>query len=227
MLDAGHNASGGDTGAQGNGLKEQDVTYQIAQKVGDRLKKQGILVKYSRDTVTSNVGKTLSESINGRVKMANDWKADLFISIHCNAFSDTTVSGTETLVYSLKSGAALLAQMVNSNLTRLGFKNRGVKARPDLGVLKNTDMTAILVEVGFITNLSDAQILRDRQDEIAQAIVEAVFEYTGLEVIPLTAEQAIDKIIAKGVDTDKKFWLTACEHVKFLDALFIKIADKM
>ena len=120
-----------------------------------------------------------------------------------------------------------MAQMVNSNLTRLGLKNRGVKARPDLGVLKNTDMTAILVEVGFITNLSDAQILRDRQDEIAQAIVEAVFEYTGLEVIPLTAEQAIDKIIAKGVDTDKKFWLTACEHVKFLDALFIKIADKM
>ena len=99
MLDAGHNASGGDTGAQGNGLKEQDVTYQIAQKVGDRLKKQGILVKYSRDTVTSNVGKTLSESINGRVKMANDWKADLFISIHCNAFSGIPPSVEQKRLY--------------------------------------------------------------------------------------------------------------------------------
>ena len=67
FLDSGHNASGYDTGAQGNGLKEQDITYQLAQKIGDRLKNNGIDVKYSRGTIASNVGTTLNERINGRV----------------------------------------------------------------------------------------------------------------------------------------------------------------
>ena len=193
FLDAGHGYSV-DTGAQGNGLKEQDITCQLAQKIGERLKNNGIDVKYSRGTIMSNVGTTLNESINGRCNMANSWGADYFISLHCNASTNCSANGTETLIYG--NSAKVLADIVNSNLVSLGLLNRGVKQRTDLGVLKRTNMPAILVEVGFISNAHDAYFLANRQDEIAQAICNAIFEYLGVGTVDIL-EQSIDKIIAK------------------------------
>ena len=225
FLDPGHGHSV-DTGAQGNGLREQDITYQIAQKVGLRLKNKDVLVKYSRELITDNVGTSLNSSLAGRYTMANTWQADLFVSIHCNAHT-SNASGTETLIYNNNSPAYNLANIVNSNLVNLGFVNRGIKIRTDLAVLRYTNMPAILIEVGFITNASDAKILSDRQDEIAQAISNAIFEYMGVEDVIENAEQALEKIVSKGVSINKDHWLTACNYVKWLDELLIKIANKM
>ena len=85
----------------------------------------------------SNVGTTLNESLNGRCNMANSWGADLFISIHCNASTNCSANGTETLIYG--NSAKVLADIVNSSLVNLGLLNRGVKQRTDLAVLKRTN----------------------------------------------------------------------------------------
>jgi N-acetylmuramoyl-L-alanine amidase len=192
--------------------------------VADKLKSKGIDVKMSRNTIASNVGTKLNESLNGRCNMANSWGADYFISIHCNA-SSPSANGTETLICGDK--AKILAQLVNSNLVGLGLTDRGVKQRPELAVLKHTNMPAILVETAFITNPSDAKFLTDKQDDIAQAICNAVFEFLGIEVNTMieTAEQAIQKLVEKGIINSPEYWTSAYQVVNNLDKLLINMAN--
>ncbi|MDU7967732.1 MAG: N-acetylmuramoyl-L-alanine amidase, partial [Paeniclostridium sordellii] len=87
FLDPGH--GGNDSGAIGvNNLYEKDIVLQVAKKVEELLKKQGLEVKLSRD-----VDKTLA--LKDRTDMANSWKADCYVSIHCNAFNGNA-KGLET-----------------------------------------------------------------------------------------------------------------------------------
>ena len=183
FVDAGHNHSGGDTGASGFGLKEQDISFYIAEKLAGLLRQAGHEVKMSRNALEDNIGNTVSESINGRANMANNWGADLFLSIHCNAGGGT---GTETLVYRHGSSAAGTAQKIcNAVCARLDLKNRGVKERPDLGVLRLTDMPGVLVETAFIDNEGDAWKLKNKQELFAQAIFEGICG-KGESDVPLT-----------------------------------------
>ena len=127
----------------------------------------------SRSTVKDNVGDgALSSSISGRAAEANDWGAELFVSIHCNAGGGI---GTETLVYAKHGAAAELAARVQSAIAgRLGTRDRGIKERPGLGVLRMTDCPAILVETAFIDNENDAWLLKNRAGDFARAIFEGI-----------------------------------------------------
>lgn len=171
FLDAGHNFSGSDTGASGFGLKEQDITFEIADKLRTLFQNAGHEVKMSREKLTDNVGNgTVASSITGRAALANNWGADLFISIHTNAYNGSA-RGTETLVYGLGGEAGEIAKRVQNEITgRLGTIDRGVKARPDLGVLRMTNMPALLIETAFIDNEDDAWFLKNKQDGFARAI---------------------------------------------------------
>ena len=183
FVDAGHNHSGGDTGASGFGLKEQDISFGIAEKLAGLLRQAGHDVKMSRNALEDNVGNTVSESINGRANSANNWGADLFFSIHCNAGGGT---GTETLVYQHGNSAAETARKIcDAVCARLELKNRGVKERPDLGVLRLTTMPAVLVETAFIDNESDVWKLKNKQALFAQAIFEGITG-KGESDVPLT-----------------------------------------
>lgn len=206
FIDAGHNYSGCDTGAQGNGLREQDITFIIAKKLRDLLKNDGHAVKMSRNALTDNIGTTLNESLKKRVQMSNDWGADLFISIHTNAGGG---KGTETYVYSTKSSAITYAQKIqNSIVQNLGMTNRGVKARPDLYVLANTKAPALLVETAFIDNIADAYDLANHPEKFAFAIYEAI---TGREATFTTELTEINDIVwelfSRGIVSDKDLWL--------------------
>lgn len=181
FIDAGHNDSGADIGANGNGLREQDITYGVAMKLGALLQKAGIEVKYSRPKKTDHIGSSEVESVAMRSKMANDYGADYFISIHCNAHTDTTINGTETFIYGAGGQAELLANAVQKDLVKaIKTIDRKVKVQ-NLGVLRKTNMPAILVETAFITNPNDAKILKDKQDTIAQGIYQGVCEYLGID----------------------------------------------
>lgn len=174
FLDAGHNYSGAGTGAIGNGLKEQDITFYVADKLKSLLVSAGHKVKMSREKLTDNLGKTASESLSLRVKMANAWGAELFVSIHCNAFN-RQAEGTETLVYSSTSKSVKYAEKIQKSIVKaLGTTDRGVKERPDLYVLKKTTMAALLIEMAFIDNSKDALLLKNRQDDFAKAIFEGI-----------------------------------------------------
>ena len=192
FIDAGHNHSGADTGAQGNGLREQDVTFSIADKLRALFVSAGHEVAMSRSQRTENVGTSLSDSLKKRVELANTWGANLFISIHCNAY-DGKASGTETLVYSFGSQAAEYGERIqHSVVTALGTENRGVKERKDLAVLRLTAMPAVLIETAFIDNPEDAILLRDRHDDFAKAIYEGITGSVAKEEVKM--EQTVMKL---------------------------------
>jgi N-acetylmuramoyl-L-alanine amidase len=119
--------------------------------------------------------------------MANDWNADLFISIHCNSAENKSATGTETYVYSKKSKSHDLAKNIAEAISKdLSLKNRGVIENPSLVVLRTTKMPALLVETAFICNASDAQKLRDRQDDFAESVFGEICAYYGIESAPYT-----------------------------------------
>lgn len=111
------------------------------------------------------------------VATANELGADIFISLHCNAFNEKA-NGTECLVFAKCSYAEDLANAIqNQIISSLGTVDRGVKERPDLAVLKGTKMPAVLVEMAFIDNADDCSKLISKQDDFARAIARGVTDY--------------------------------------------------
>lgn len=167
FIDAGH--GGSDPGALGNGLKEKDIVLSIAQKLTGLFNAKGIQVSHSRYTDTS-VG--LAE----RAEMANNWGADLFISIHANALDGSgSAYGTECYTYpnSTAENKRLSADIASSISSKLGTYNRGHR-EADFAVLRLTQMPSVLIETAFIDNSGDADKLKNRQSDFAQAIFEAI-----------------------------------------------------
>lgn len=168
MLDAGH--GGRDPGAVYNGRQEKDDTLRLALAVGEILGDRGIDVEYTR---TTDVYETPYE----KAMEANQAGADLFISIHRNSFpTDNEVSGVESLVYDLSGLKLQIAEAVNEELATVGFVDLGVKARPNLVVLKRTKMPAVLIEAGFINSDTDNMLFDQNFDDIALAIAEGILD---------------------------------------------------
>ena len=182
-IDPGHNYSGVDTGAVGNGLREQDITFYIASKLKPMLERNGFSVIMTRNSLFSNVStESVSESLAKRAQIANSNKADLFVSIHCNA-SNGEGTGTETYYCTGSLDGKVFATFVQGELSDVvGLGDRGVK-NAKYAVLKNTDMTAILVETAFIDNENDAEYLAysDSQEDFAEAIARGICDYVGVD----------------------------------------------
>lgn len=176
-IDAGHNNSGWDTGASGNGLREQDITWLIADKLRKLLESVGITVVMTRTSNEQNVGVDLNSSLRRRVEICNKLGCDYFISIHCNAGGGT---GSEVLVIAKGGKAEKLAEFVLKLVAQQTGKNRGVK-ESNAYVLKHTNCPAILVEAAFIDTEADSLVLRFRHDEIAEAIFKGICEHCGIE----------------------------------------------
>lgn len=172
FIDPGHNYSGADTGATGNGLREQDVTYNVALKLSSLLQNSGVEVKMSRNKITDNVGTSLSTSLSKRALLANNWKADYFISLHCDSWITSSPKGSHICICGKGGMAEKLANSINPHLLKLGLGGRSelVSVRKDLAVLNKTNMPAILIEMGFITNPLDAKLHKDGVDKLANAI---------------------------------------------------------
>lgn len=181
VIDSGHNYSGVDTGAVGNGLREQDITYYIAEKLKPILERNGFTVIMTRNSLKENVStESVSASLKRRAEIANRAGADLFISIHCNAGGGT---GTETYYCTgSESGKVFAGFVQNGLIDAVGLRNRGVKSAR-YSVLKNTDMTSILVETGFIDNANDAAYLGSDlyREAFAEGIARGVCDYIGVD----------------------------------------------
>ena len=181
-IDQGHNPSPPNTGAEGNGLREQDITYEVGVRLAELLRQNGNFdVRLSRPSRQTQLGNSNASSLRARVDEANSWGADYFVSIHTNASVEKSANGTEVLVYSQPSTSANLAEDILRKLTEItGLASRGVKSRPGLYVLRKTAMPAVLVELGFISNPSDAAKMRDNPSLFARGIYEGILDFLDL-----------------------------------------------
>ena len=182
-LDQGHNPRDYNTGAEGNGFYEQDITYEVGILLNDLLMANGNFnVRLSRPTRDTVLGTNNSTSLSERVRQANEWGADVFISLHTNAALNRNASGSEALIYSNRSRVSYeLADDILKNLNLVtGLRNRGIIERPGLYVLRFTRMPAVLVEMGFITNSYDAELMAYSPQLFAEGIYRGIVEYYGV-----------------------------------------------
>jgi len=178
-LDPGHNTSGSDTGAQGNGLREQDLNLDISQRLRTLLLADGFEIVMTRDgDFVNGPHASVQESLKTRCDIANQFGADLLVSIHVNAGG-----GTGSEVYALPGGRAVVAaqRVLDRLVYACGWANRGVKTDRELYVLVHTDMPAILTENGFIDS-SDAEKLAvpNFRQIIAEAHAKGICDFFGV-----------------------------------------------
>lgn len=177
VIDPGH--GGEDLGATKDDLYEKELNLDISLKMGKLLKNLGINVIFTRD-------KDIDVGLDERVNIANNIDAALFISVHNNYMpNDAGYKGTETLYCSpvnidenKMNGQKLASIVQNKLVSKLKTVDNGTIFRPNLVVLRKTNMPAVIAEVAYMSNSSDRAKLTDDgfRQKAAEALTEAVIE---------------------------------------------------
>ncbi len=166
-----------------SGLRECEVAAHVGALVKHYLEAAGCTCELmqSDNLAPTSTGRSRYADRQGLTvtETANDWDADIFVSIHCNSAEAEEACGTETFAYALDGGEGeKLATCIQEQIVdALNSVDRGIKANPKLYVLRYTAMPAVLVELGFISNASDEQLLANRQDDFARAVARGVTDY--------------------------------------------------
>lgn len=173
-IDPGH--GGSDSGALGpSGLKEKDVTLAVAMRTKAILEKSGARVIMTRMTDKDVFGPNASnvEELSARTAVANNAKADAFVSIHNDSFSSATASGTSSFYYEKTKYDGMLADCLQEQLLNAGGRNDRGANTANFYVIKRTVMPAALVELAFISNSEEERLLASPtfQQKMANAIV--------------------------------------------------------
>lgn len=164
-IDYGHTLKGYDTGAIGNGLKEQDITREVGKIVTSKLRALGHTVIECAIDSANSVG----ESLSYRVNKANSNNVDLFISIHVNAGG-----GQGTEIYTWGGEQLPEATRILNNITALGFNNRKIKDGSNLYVIRNTKAKAMLIELFFIDSVDVELYKKVGAERLSSAIAEGI-----------------------------------------------------
>ena len=180
VLDPGHGAT--DPGAVGpRGTYEKTLNLSLGMQVKAILERAGASVVMTRqaDVDLSTPDMSDREELRARTMVANNRKANLFVSIHHNSSANRDLSGTTTYYYPKTSYDAVLAQCLQSAMIRgAGLDNIGVRTA-NFFVIKNTWMPAALLEIGFISNPQEEQMLTSPafQQKMALAIVAGIDQF--------------------------------------------------
>lgn len=182
FIDQGHNPVNPNAGAEVDGIREQDINFQVGIRLAELLNSNpNFEARVSRPTPETQLGTSTTTSLQARVNAANSWPADLFISLHCNVSEIMTASGSEAYVYSIGSTAYDVATRILEYLNyQTGLPNRGVIATTRLYVLRSTSMPAVLVEMGFMSNPTDLNLLLTDPQSFALGIYNGILAYYGL-----------------------------------------------
>lgn len=177
-VDAGH--GGSDVGAVGlDGSYEKDDNLRLAKEVAKALKKSGVNVVMTRSDDSDT-------QLGSRSVIANDAKADIFVSLHRNSTAAAnTTKGIEIWIHSSGSERSYAAaDDILNNLEKVGITaNRGVRigtqgnSDDDYAVIRDTDMTSMIIEMGFMTSQDDLDYFNENLENYAKAISNGVVEW--------------------------------------------------
>jgi len=169
VIDPGH--GGKDPGAVGSEVYEKTLALTTAKKLGEQLRHQGASVTFTREDDTYL-------SLGERVNISNSTNPDAFISLHYNASEDQAAHGVETF-YKNESESQMLAESVQTSLmSHVHLDNRGAK-QADFQVLRENQQSAILIELGFISNSEEQQTIQtdNYQNHAAEGIIAGLEDY--------------------------------------------------
>ena len=178
-IDPGH--GGYDPGACANGLQEKDLNLAVALGLQTLLEHAGIAVTMTRTTDVCPAGDTtnLPKDLQARCTISDNAKADLFLSIHCNAGGG---KGAEAYAWPGGTAATFAPQLVAELAPLMGIHGEPLKDGgpngANLYVIKYTDAPAVLIELGFIDS-TDAQKLRDNLSQFAGILAPALIKWLG------------------------------------------------
>lgn len=180
VLDPGH--GGDDPGKIGvNKSREKDINLQIAKKVKKKLEKEGVKVKMTRtadkglDSETARNHKI--EDMKERVRIINEAKPDLAVSIHQNSYTGESIKGAQVFYFTHSQKGKEAAEVMQENLRMFDTGNkREAKANNTYYMLKKTETTTIIVECGFLSNWEEAEklVTEEYQEKMAQVICDGI-----------------------------------------------------
>ena len=178
LVDCGHTLNGADTGAEGNGYKEQNCTRDIGKYLKQFLEEEGNQTIFVQcDNATSE-----NSSLQYRANKANQYtNAKLFISIHMNSASSPSANGTEVYISATGGQAEVYAKRIVNKISSIGYYNRGVKTA-NFYVLRKTIVPAVLVECCFISSPKDISLYDPKK--IAKEIAEGILNKNITSDIP-------------------------------------------
>ncbi|MHB8074629.1 N-acetylmuramoyl-L-alanine amidase [Desulfosporosinus fructosivorans] len=183
VIDAGH--GGVDPGAVGiSEVLEKDVTLAVSKRLQVLVEQGGAKVVMVRDD-DSDLGtaqgllKRKREDLAQRIQLAMDVQAEVYLSIHANSFPDAKLTGAQTFYHSGSPEGKLLAQAIQQELNSMTQGKRVAKGNQDIYVLKKAHQAAVTVELGFLSNLEEEQLLTtpEYQEKLAIAIYQGLSVY--------------------------------------------------
>ena len=169
FLDYGH--GGEDVGAVAGGYKEKDIVLAIGKRVKYHLERHNLKVVESREGDTN-------PSLTERSNKANANFVDVAVSLHCNSFTDNSAQGVEIYTYGQGNREIGLAKAILNQIVKakLYTKNRGVK-QANFHMVREIKTASVLLEMAFISNADDRNILINKQEELAIAITKGILGF--------------------------------------------------
>ncbi|GGH85274.1 N-acetylmuramoyl-L-alanine amidase [Pullulanibacillus pueri] len=192
VLDPGH--GGADGGAESGDVQEDDIALEITKKLRDYLQEAGALVIMTRekdkdlaDEGLKGLSKRKSQDLQRRVEIINHSDADMFVSIHLNKIPASQWHGAQTFYHPKSEDNKKLASFIQDSLRKnLENTDRLAKEIGHIYLLKQSKVPSSLVEVGFLSNPSEKQLLvqNDYQNKIAESIYNGILRYYTKEKEP-------------------------------------------
>lgn len=175
VVDARHGGpDGGKTGV--NGKLEKELNLIIAEKVKKLLEEEGIAVIMTREE-DGWLAETRIGDLKERVRIMNESKADLAVSIHQNSYHEESVFGAQVFYYTTSGEGKAAAEILQNELLEIDPENKKrEKANNTYYILKKTEVPTVIVECGFLSNHKEAEKLSDEayQGKIAEAVVKGI-----------------------------------------------------
>ena len=163
---------------------ERDINLQIVRKIHEQLEKekqtkiQVILTREDENGLAEDNVKDLKE----RVRLINETRPDLVVSIHQNSYTDERVKGAQVFYHTASTEGKKVAELMQTSLYTLDETNhRQAKENQTYYLLKKTEVPVIIVECGFLSNPDEAEKLSSEsyQDQVAEAVTKGILNYFG------------------------------------------------
>ena len=169
-IDPGHSGPM-EPGACAGGVTEAAINLQVSKILARMLEKAGHKVKLTREDDVEDA------ELDWRVELAWKFRTDIYVCIHCNAFASPAAHGTETYYHPNSDNGRALARCIQAELVKnCRTADRGVKSNDEWTVLLETACPAVLVELAFLTNDSERELLTTDmgQRRFAEGLVKGI-----------------------------------------------------